>query len=353
MKRMLPSLKTFVRGSCIDGEQADPNPSASVVSGTLSGLEARQAYEGIVSNCTDTPHQNVDVECKVDRSTITFHEEPEIVLVTSPATAVLKSQAQAKAESRPGLKDTTLVSLMKHAEQNDCKKVMYDLNNDISLLNAVDQFGWSPLMVASCAGALEVVELLLRSGANTRLRDRSGATCISLARKRGHHHIIDAIKSFSPKILEQEVARPSASPKHQLCTACNIRVKESSSKSHLTSTVHQLNKCMKGCRTYYSIPQSNRGYQMMLNSGWSGEGLGPSGTGTKYPPKTTLKRDRKGLGVSKQPARITHFQSNDLKAIASESPHNRSSKGHQNKAQLNQQIQKEKLKERSLRWQLN
>ena len=46
-------------------------------------------------------------------------------------------------------------------------------------------------------------------------------------------------------------------------------------------------------------------------------GLGPEGTGRKFPVKTVLKKDRLGLGSKqKSKARITHFSPKDLAAVA-------------------------------------
>ena len=45
-------------------------------------------------------------------------------------------------------------------------------------------------------------------------------------------------------------------------------------------------------------------------------GLGPEGTGRKYPVKTILKQDRSGLGSkNKEKAKITHFSACDTSAV--------------------------------------
>ncbi|KAK3907305.1 G patch domain and ankyrin repeat-containing protein 1-like protein, partial [Frankliniella fusca] len=233
--------------------------------------------------------------------------------------------------------------------------VMAALDQDPSLIDSVDQFGWSLLMVAACAGALPVVDLLLHFGANTNLRDKAGHSCISLAKKRGHLDIAEKIKKFrtiqaTEDVVETEALAEETLPyEEQLCSACNSSFIDSTKKSHLTSTVHQLSLCSKGCKAHYSISGSNRGYQLMLKNGWDGEtGLGPSGSGIKFPPKTTLKRDRKGLGLSKGTARITHFRPNDTKAVAG----NPLSKRHENKRILKQRLHHEKMVEVSLRREL-
>lgn len=253
----------------------------------------------------------------------------------------------------------SLNSLMRHAEQNNHQILRKALKQDQNLINSVDQFGWSLLMVASCAGADKVVQLLLSSGADTKYRDRRGDSCFSLARKKGHMKIVELIQKFrTSKPPSQVMPNPNTIKKthtqSQLCSSCNLNYDKSSQESHLTSTVHQLSTCSRECRTFYSIPGNNRGYQLMLKEGWDGEkGLGPSGNGIKLPPKTVLKRDRKGLGASKGLARITHFHSNDPRAVIGNKPSKICAQSKEKKYHLRQQIQHDKILERSLRRELS
>ena len=43
--------------------------------------------------------------------------------------------------------------------------------------------------------------------------------------------------------------------------------------------------------------------------------LGPSGSGKKFPVKTVLKRDRKGVGLEENKARVTHFEAGDKRSV--------------------------------------
>ncbi len=57
---------------------------------------------------------------------------------------------------------------------------------------------------------------------------------------------------------------------------------------------------------------------MLKNHGWTEtSGLGKLGEGRKYPVKTVLKRDLKGLGMERKPARVTHFHAHDERAVKS------------------------------------
>ncbi|KAH7664843.1 G-patch domain-containing protein, partial [Aphelenchoides avenae] len=68
----------------------------------------------------------------------------------------------------------------------------------------------------------------------------------------------------------------------------------------------------------YGIPQSNRGYRLLKESGWAEHrGLGKEGEGRKHPIKTSLKRDRTGLGLEKSVQKVTHFESYDPSAVQS------------------------------------
>lgn len=344
----LPGWKKFVKGSCVEveGRLSAGTGTETSKTGSFCGNDARQAYDEIVQSEFIPPRKRPDTRKET---------------ATEPHAMKLRHQSTSPSVSVKPKPPVSLSQLMRHVECSDYGKVLEAINSNPNLVNAVDQFGWSPLLVASCAGALEIVELLLLSGANVRLRDKGGQTCLSLARKKGHHNVIQLIKNFSQEkpvsaqreSLEKEAVSNSAL-KFELCATCNIEIEQSRKNKHLTSTVHQLSRCTKGCKTFYSIPGNNRGYQLMLKSGWDGEkGLGPSGIGMKLPPKTVLKRDRKGLGASKGQARITHFQSNDTKAVARNSTQGEHSSSRQNKLQLKQQIRKEKLLEVALRRELS
>ena len=67
------------------------------------------------------------------------------------------------------------------------------------------------------------------------------------------------------------------------------------------------------------ISQSNKGYQMLQKLGWTEDsGLGIQEQGRMEPVKTVLKKDRKGLGRSKEKARVTHFSSYVESSFSSE-----------------------------------
>lgn len=128
------------------------------------------------------------------------------------------------------------------------------------------------------------------------------------------------------------------------CTACSVYVQETSAAEHDQSTAHLLSTTKtptlrKGTfmrdawprslsvvavtvtnvlwtllLAVVWLPESNRGYRLLMNMGWKEDtGLGPTGAGRIEPVATVLKNDRAGVGV--QPtaklARVTHFPAHD------------------------------------------
>ena len=76
------------------------------------------------------------------------------------------------------------------------------------------------------------------------------------------------------------------------------------------------------------IPAFLRNIYPWLNSGWeSNKGLGPPGkSGKLFPVKTSLKRDRQGLGLEKSEKKVTHFQpfdTNSVKKVPKKNEHDR------------------------------
>jgi ankyrin repeat protein len=63
---------------------------------------------------------------------------------------------------------------------------------------------WTVLMIAADAGRVEVVELLLQSGANAELVNEDGNTALDLARKRLHSGVDPMNFTYgSPRAVDQ------------------------------------------------------------------------------------------------------------------------------------------------------
>ena len=107
------------------------------------------------------------------------------------------------------------------------------------------------------------------------------------------------------------------------CQVCKSYYYASSSlqfrDAHSTSTLHLISDkdFPPKCHSHFYLPHSNKGFQLLKKEGWDGEsGLGPTGTGQKYPVKTVLKRDKLGIGSSTlAKAKVTHFKAYDETAV--------------------------------------
>lgn len=209
--------------------------------------------------------------------------------------------------------------LMKAVETGRIKDVQNILEQSKDNLNRQDQFGWTPLMSACCSGNLLMVQQLLQWNPDINVCDKRGYNCKKIASMKGYHRIVNAIVQYRHrpvKTLEKQTLKDESKITNSestvapffYCKECKQNITKSTYKKHLSSTVHNFSLSTKRkMMTMYSIPESNKGFQIMVKSGWDKEvGLGPSGHGYKYPPKTILKQDRTGLGAKHYKARVTH-----------------------------------------------
>jgi hypothetical protein len=191
--------------------------------------------------------------------------------------------------------------LLISAQNNDVETLKLALNNCPDKIHILDDYGWSLLMIACQANSIEVVKELLKQGADTSIRDKAGNSAQSLIIKNKNYELVDIF--LSDKAKSDEVRRKNIKKSeidNYFCDICNVSTV--SKDAHLSSTVHNINLSKgKKIPSSYVIPSSNRGYQMMIKVGWDREsGLGPEGSGKKYPIKTVQKKDRKGLGHAKK-----------------------------------------------------
>ncbi|XP_015433075.1 PREDICTED: G patch domain and ankyrin repeat-containing protein 1 homolog [Dufourea novaeangliae] len=152
-------------------------------------------------------------------------------------------------------------------------------------------------MSAAYCGHLDIIEFLLSLGANKETREKSGLTAAQLALKKNYLNIVALLKKKTANIGDN-IQVQSNQDTGFYCEICKISFHQTTWKKHETSTLHIFNTKPKLPNAMYGISRQNKGYQILLNSGWDDQaGLGPSGKGIKYPIKTCLKTDRKGLEV--------------------------------------------------------
>lgn len=327
--------KTFVRGPGLYDESypTESNRSESSNSGQsyVDGKRVHEIYEQIIS-------------------------EPSSAAATSSASFHFGSPPISIPEKEKPQKQT-LAQLMKICDSNGVKALeeymlAYSEETDI---NACDQFGWTLLMTAAVANSYECVELLLRLGSDWNLSEKGGLNAFELARK----HRCKAVCLLIQDWIENQGDRQEGGHnegelcevhKELFCEPCGVAFKDThvhdKSIAHLFST-----ESHTPSRTHYGIPECNRGFQLMLKTGWDRGGLGQSGEGQKFPVKTVLKRDRKGLGNDKvkKTAKVTHFDPFDIAAVKSPQRERIERTGTVKKSEAEKSRSKERIKEINFR----
>ncbi|KAL7044749.1 hypothetical protein ACKWTF_002041 [Chironomus riparius] len=190
-------------------------------------------------------------------------------------------------------------------------------------INAVDNFGWTALMISACEGSTDSFKsLLIDYNASLDFKDRTGNTAVSLAKKNNHNEILNIIEEYYSNRNFSESSDEEVEGEQQdeilFCPDCKIEIKKSSSKSHQSSTVH-LFSCKYNTDASvksFGIANSNKGFKIMKTIGWDGSSaLGAKRNGKMYPVKTVLRKGRTGLGIKQDDPKITHFKANDTRAV--------------------------------------
>ncbi|KAF9995778.1 G patch domain and ankyrin repeat-containing protein 1 [Entomortierella chlamydospora] len=85
-----------------------------------------------------------------------------------------------------------------------------------------------------------------------------------------------------------------------LCEPCQIEVREDDLERHRRGTAHLISEeSPVKPLDHLTLGHSNKGFRMLVNSGWDYEkGLGVDGQGVRHPIATRLKHDRLALGAT-------------------------------------------------------
>lgn len=330
--------KTFVRETCDTISTISTEKKDHCL--CFKGDEAKKAYEEIISEPS-----NMTLQSENKHKLKTLNNRNSIPKPFSSNEKIKKNQfAKEK---------VTINAILKAVEQKDLKFLSTYVTWEN--VNLTDDFGWTPLMSAAYCGHLDIIEFLLNLGANRKAKEKSGLTAAQLALKKNYLNIVALLKkkseSVSNKTLQERDTNDSEKNADTLkiksesvgllknyndnicrdndnieegfnegfyCKICKTNFYQTTWKKHETSTLHIFNSKPKLKNTMYGISKQNKGYKILLNCGWDEEGgLGPTGKGIKYPVKTYLKFDRKGLGqCNKKEYRVTHFKSKDPAAVS-------------------------------------
>ncbi|XP_055948016.1 G patch domain and ankyrin repeat-containing protein 1 homolog [Argiope bruennichi] len=264
----------------------------------LSGSEVSQFYESVVSSSSCQ---------KPTKKTVNSSKGRECLKKLKKSNNISQG-SNIKADS-----------IFLYAQQGNITGLKQCIENGLSI-NQQDAYGWTPLMCAACEGHFSVVEYLLKAGANPDIRCKYGMTVIDIARKAKNDTIIKLLqngidsssKESSPKTHTYE------SEVEKFCSDCKASYK-TSTIIHERSIAHLIMKNKYDLSTFYHIPENNKGFQIMLKSGWDkNKGLGPNADGRKFPIKTVLKKDRSCIGKNKEVPKVTHFDANDETAVKTE-----------------------------------
>ncbi|XP_068105501.1 G patch domain and ankyrin repeat-containing protein 1 [Hyperolius riggenbachi] len=207
--------------------------------------------------------------------------------------------------------------LLRCSQNGDLKGLRNLVEKERCNVNFRDGYYWTALMCAAFAGRKEIVSYLIKRGAAwIGVCETRGKDALMLAKEAGHRDVVKLLED-SLKGQPQESQPRSMPVERKYCDICKTHYQEDSRDIHERSTVHLFNKKKKIPATYYAIPDHNVGFKMMLKEGWDREsGLGPDGAGRKFPVKTILKRDQKGLGFqTEEKPKVTHFPANDPSAV--------------------------------------
>lgn len=255
----------------------------SDVCGQLSGLEASQFYEEIIS---------------IPSTSITFNSKVHV-------------KKENKIRKRNRISENSKHSIFFHAQNGNIEGIEYFLSENCSI-DIQDMYGWTVLMCATFEGHYDLVKYLLKKGAKVDIKNKQGLSALDIAFKQKNDALIDLLQNGC--IQEESVTKCEAE-EVKFCELCNISYVESVSM-HEKSIAHLFSTSNGSTSTYYHIPENNKGFQIMLKKGWDkNKGLGPEAKGRKFPVKTILKTDRTCIGAKKEVAKVTHFGANDYDSV--------------------------------------
>lgn len=306
------------------------------VNGNLEGTEVRNFYEEVINEeSLASVKSDGKQTCR------------EKVCAENRKKENKCSKKQAK---RSDISQIDIHRYLRYAQEGNLRQLKVLISKGVPV-DSRDQYGWSALMCAAHSGQLKVLKYLLSAGLKTNIVDRHNKSASDIARLAGFTNISKFIDTWKPEstLVNFQVENHQDSESFY-CDVCKQKFAESSVKNHESSMVHIFNSKKKAKDDPFLIPSSNKGYKIMLKSGWDGrEGLGSEGQGQRYPVKTILRKDRKCLGSGKgEKPKVTHYNAYDKMAIT-KNPERKLSKRGLIKKEQKGKVKRQKQWERNLR----
>ena len=355
-------------------EDEESGQTRSNPDGLLTGDEAKEFYEEVLAIPEQRTHTDSRKRTNGHLKSAVREKKPCKKSVVSH-----KSQGLTRKKKDSVSAVTSPFQLFQYAQTNQLDLLESALSDHQYDINLQDNFHWTLLMVAAYAGHMAVVQFLMAQGAKWReFSESRGMNAADLARTAGHLDIVEFIENyesceesnvdFPEDHIQQLLKLPSESKTRQnckhgsrkqqepfYCDSCQTTVTQRKD-NHDASIVHRYNNQERPPNiSSYGIPESNRGFQMMLRSGWNPEGgLGSQRQGKMFPVKTVLKKDRSGIGLERGKAKVTHFPAHDKEAVRSHRErYKKVQQPVKTKKELVRHKQKEKQWERRLRTSMN
>lgn len=324
-------------------------------------LFIRGKHQELLGNGTATDRSHDEATAPIQLNGEDIREFYDHVIQTTPSSTIHQSEPHKPIVTKETIKSkcrskrVTVSEMFRFVQEGDLDNLHDGLTTGEHDINMRDSYGWSLLMCTSCAGHMTVALYLLNNGVEWRgVVDRCGVDAPGLAERAGNIELAQLIRSFE---LNREEEVPLLEPSETnsfYCDTCKMEV-SGSTNPHSVSTLHQFSCKHQDNLSAYSLPVRNKGFQMMLQSGWNPKiGLGSCGQGHQYPIKTVLKRDRYGLGIpSQKRAKVTHFAPGDVSAVRNHRWRTKKQSLYTTMKEREKVLQKEKRWEVDLRLYMN
>lgn len=356
-------LKVFVSARSVEDT---PETLPARLAPRLNGDAARQAYEAVLAL------PPVDTASPA-RSTASQQPPAKRRRLTPRKPTTNRLPADAAALGRQAF---LAVEANEHARLGQLEA------QGLVVAEARDAFGWT-LLMSACAQGNEGMARALLAGPSTTpdwvaVVDSSGRSARDIALRQGHHNVLalldawlqaaDVARAASlvdntgvvAKGIEIEPEGFGTDPKGStaasalvekgFCAVCQAE-RLSTQDSHEQSIPHLVACQHPVAHRQFVLSEANRGFQIMRHLGWRETGLGPRQAGRLLPIKTTLRRDRTGVGAvttSRTKPRVTHYRPHDIAAVAGVTPEPKVTK-----KDLIKELSRDRRKEQKLRAYLN